>query len=232
MHNFISSMLDAQHFGQIRFENLGHGKIEHLSSGAGCTMRQMEPKELRAGPLINDQTEYRAHMSGDVIELAGVIKWFDVAKGYGFIVPDNGISDIFLDARCLRRGGFEIAYEGMRAVVEVMRGPRGLQAFRILTMDVLTAVKRPPPHLHMGIEATSDRERAQVKWFNRQRGFGFLTRGKGTPDIFVHMETLRQCGLIELRPGQVVLVRFGHGPKGLMAADVRAENSFLGTAVH
>ena len=60
----------------------------------------------------------------------------------------------------------------------------------------------------------------------------FWTRGKGTPDIFVHMETLRQCGLIELRPGQVVLVRFGHGPKGLMAAEVRPENSSLGTAVH
>src|SRR5467141_878417 len=111
--------------------------------------------------------------AASVIELAGVIKWFDVAKGYGFIVPDNGMSDILLDARCLRRGGFEIAYEGMRAVVEVMRGPRGLQAFRILTMDVLTAVNRPPPHLHMGIEAISGRERARVKWFNRQRGFGF-----------------------------------------------------------
>jgi CspA family cold shock protein len=194
-------------------------------------MRQMEPKELRAGPRINDQTEYYGHTGGGVIELAGVIKWFDVAKGYGFIVPDNGMSDILLDARCLRRGGFATAYEGMRAVVEVLRGPRGLQAFRILTMDVLTAVNPPPPHLYMGIKATSDRERAQVKWFNRQRGFGFLTRGKGTPDIFVHMETLRQCGLIELRPGQVVLVRFGHGPKGLMAAEVRPEDSSLG-AVH
>src|SRR3981081_4081429 len=102
MHSFLSSTLDAQHFGQIHFEDLELGKIEHLSSGAGYIMRQMEPKELRAGPLINDQTEYHAHTSGDVIELGGVIKWFDVAKGYGFIVPDNGMSDIFLDARCLR----------------------------------------------------------------------------------------------------------------------------------
>ena len=47
------------------------------------------------------------------------------------------------------------------------------------------------------------------------QGFGFLTRGEGTEDIFVHMETLRRYGLTELRPGQVVLVRFGRGPKGL-----------------
>ena len=45
------------------------------------------------------------------------------------------------------------------------------------------------------------------------------------PDIFVHMETLRQFGMSELRPGQVVLVRYGEGPKGLMAAEIRPYSS-------
>jgi CspA family cold shock protein len=170
-----------------------------------------------------------------VIELAGVIKWFDVSKGFGFIVPDNGMPDILLHVTCLRRDGFQVAYEGARVVVEVLQRPRGLQAFRILSMDESTAVhpaQMPPPRTHVSVTATSGLERAQVKWFNRLRGFGFLTRGEGTPDIFVHMETLRRYGLAELRPGQYVLVRFGPGPKGLMAAEVHPEGASLGPASH
>ena len=70
---------------------------------------------------------------------------------------------------------------------------------------------------------TSGLERAIVKWFNRLRGFGFLTCGEGTPDIFVHMETLRRFGMTELRPGQYVLVRYGPGSKGMMAAEIHPE---------
>ena len=120
-------------------------------------------------------------------------------------------------------------------MVEVLQRPRGLQAFRVLSMDESTAVhpaQMPPPRTHVTVTPTSGLERAQVKWFNRLRGFGFLTRGEGTPDIFVHMETLRRFGLTELRPGQYVLVRFGPGPKGLMAAEVRPEGALVGPASH
>jgi cold shock protein len=173
--------------------------------------------------------------AASVIELSGSIKWFDVSKGYGFIVPDNGLPDILLHVTCLRRDGFQVAYEGARVVAEVLQRPRGLQAFRILSMDESTAVhpaQMPPPRTHVTVAPTSGLERAQVKWFNRLRGFGFLTRGEGTPDIFVHMETLRRFGLAELRPGQYVLVRFGPGPKGLMAAEVRPEGASLAPSSH
>ena len=171
----------------------------------------------------------------DLIELTGIIKWFDVSKGFGFIVPDNGMPDILLHVTCLRRDGFQTAYEGARVVVEVSQRPKGLQAFRIVSMDESTALhpaQMPPPRTHVTVQATSGLERAQVKWFNRLRGFGFLTRGEGTEDIFVHMETLRRYGLAELRPGQTVLVRFGPGPKGLMAAEVRPDGGPLGLASH
>ena len=166
-----------------------------------------------------------------VIELTGVIKWFDVSKGYGFIVPDNGLPDILLHVTCLRRDGFQTAYEGARIVCEVLQRPKGLQAFRVLSMDESTAVhpaQMAPARTHVSVTPTSGFERAQVKWFNRLRGFGFLTRGEGTPDIFVHMETLRRYGLTELRPGQTVLVRYGPGPKGLMAAEVKPEGAGSG----
>ena len=161
----------------------------------------------------------------DVIEIAGAIKWFDVAKGYGFIVPDDAkLPDILLHVTCLRRDGYQTAYEGSRVVCEVLARPKGLQALRILSLDESTALhpsQSAATAYHPVVEAEGGFEEAVVKWFNRVRGFGFLTQGEGTPDIFVHMETLRRFGLAELRPGQRVQVKFGASDKGNMAVEVR-----------
>lgn len=169
----------------------------------------------------------------DLIEITGVIKWFDVAKGFGFIVPDNGMQDVLLHVTCLRRDGYQTVLEGTRVVALIQRRERGYQAFRILSMDQSTAVhpsQMPPVKTHVQVTPTSGLERVLVKWFNRTKGFGFLTRGEGTEDIFIHMETLRRYGLTELRPGQVVLVRFGKGSKGLMAAEIYPDLGTLPSA--
>ena len=164
--------------------------------------------------------------AANLVEIAGTIKWFDASKGYGFIVPDNGWPDVLLHVTVLRRDGYQTAYEGARLVVECVQRQKGYQAFRIVSMDESTAIhpaQMLPPRTHVSVTPTSGLERAQVKWFNRLRGFGFLTCGEGTPDIFVHMETLRRFGMTELRPGQYVLVRFGPGSKGMMAAEIHPE---------
>jgi cold shock protein len=159
-------------------------------------------------------------------EVSGSVKWFDPSKGYGFIIPDEDLPEILLHVTCLRRGGFQTACEGARTVCEVTRSPKGLQAVRICSMDDSTAIHPSQlPQRTVVVVPESDWEKAAVKWFNRLRGFGFLTRGPQTPDIFVHMEAVRRCGITELRPGQSVLVRYGRGPKGLIAAELKSDNA-------
>lgn len=159
-------------------------------------------------------------------ELAGHVKWFDVSKGYGFVVPEDGGSDVLVHVTTLKRDGFNAIAEGARIVLEVIEKQRGRQAIRVLSIDTSAGrhpAEMPMPRTNATVTATSGLERMVVKWFNRLRGFGFVSAGEGSPDIFVHMETLRRYGIVELIPGQTVLVRYGPGPKGLMAAEIRLE---------
>ncbi len=157
-------------------------------------------------------------------QVTGLVKWFDLAKGYGFIKPSSGLQgDILLHQTCVRQSGFKTAYEGAKVTCEAVHGPRGLQARRLLSLDSSTAqvvpVANPRPSRYTA-EPAGEPFEAVVKWFNRGKGYGFVSRGPNTPDIFVHMETLRRNGIRELQEGQKVRIRVGDGPKGELAAEI------------
>src|SRR6478752_1122768 len=171
-----------------------------VPASGGTGTNRLGSAEFSSGPARDAALEALSGLgeTANLVEMSGVIKWFDASKGYGFIVPDDGSTDVLLHVTVLRRDGFQTAYEGARIVVECVQRSKGYQAFRVVSMDESTAIhpaQMLPPRTHVTVTATSGLERAQVKWFNRLRGFGFLSCGEGTPDIFVHMETLRRYGM-------------------------------------
>ncbi len=155
----------------------------------------------------------------------GVVKWFDPAKGFGFIVADDGGPDILLHVNALRNYGQSSVCDRAGIVVSVQQTQRGLQA-----VDVFDVT--PPP-----LEMTDDSghpemteadilalplEPARVKWFDKIKGFGFANVFGRGEDVFVHMEALRRSGFADLQPGEAVALRIVEGERGRMAIMIAA----------
>ncbi len=165
----------------------------------------------------------------------GRVKWFDPAKGFGFIVSDEAESDILLHANVLRNYGQNSVADGATISVRVQQTQRGVQAVEVISVQApaLMTITLSDDANQMSSDEIAELviEPARVKWFDKSKGFGFANVFGRPEDVFIHIEVLRMSGFADLQAGEAVGLRIMEGKRGRMAVQVVSwEAAARGTA--
>ncbi|MES2904261.1 MAG: cold shock domain-containing protein [Pseudomonadota bacterium] len=189
-------------------------------------------EDVAYGTLQDTDKGDRLHSDGATLCVFGRIKWFDPARGFGFLVSEACEGDVLVHYSVLREHGCRSLPEGAMIECIVEKHDRGLQAQRIISIDFSEVLTSPIRSAHPAADradryaltdTAGEFESVAVKWFNRVRGYGFLNRvGDPDTDIFVHMETVRLAGKLDLQPEDFIEARIAEGRRGLTAVELRS----------
>lgn len=147
------------------------------------------------------------------------VKWFNTAKGFGFVALSDGSPDAFLPMATLRRAGYEDVREGAAISCEVGSGAKGPLVVTVLNVADGVATPAGRAGGRAAPRAAQTLEGA-VKWFDASKGYGFVAPDGGSKDVFLHVTALRRSGVTALDSGQRVRVDVVDGRRGLEAERV------------
>ena len=168
-------------------------------------------------------------------ELEATVKWFNGEKGYGFVALTDGSGDVFLHVNTLQAAGFQTVSPGATLRIRVGQGQKGRQVDQVVSVDESTAAAEPPrrsggfqqrpprsfdgPRRQVDLSSAVDMA-GTVKWYNPDKGFGFITPQNGGKDVFIHASVLERAGLGPLQEGQSVRMGVVQGAKGPEAGTI------------
>ena len=148
------------------------------------------------------------------------VKWFNPSKGFGFVTLSDGTQDAFLPMAILRRAGYEDVREGALITCEIGTGAKGPLVTNVLNVDSSTAAPPRGDGADRRASRPSTTLEGAVKWFEPEKGYGFISPDGGGKDVFIHITALRRSGINALEPGQRVSVDVVDGRKGLEAEHI------------